>query len=159
MSKLWVLVSNSARARIFECERPVDALEQVAEFSHAGSRQHPRDLVADKSGRVHDSHGEGRHSMEPDHTVRENEADSFAREIDKFLCAAQRQGRYENLAVVAAPRFLGRLRDRYMTWLPAATLFAEVSKDLTAQSPEKIRAELEPPLPPARNRSPRENAL
>ena len=159
MSKLWVLVSNSARARVYECARPVDGLEQVAEFSHADSRQHPRDLVADKSGRVHDRHGEGRHSMEPDHTVKENEAENFAREIDEFLCTAQRQGRYENLAVIAAPRFLGRLRDHYTSWLPNAALFAELSKDLTAETPEKIRSELEPPLPPARSRSPRENAL
>jgi len=159
MSKLWVLVSNSARASVYECARPVDNLEQVAAFSHTGSRQHPRDLVADKSGRVHDRQGEGRHSMEPDHTVKENEAESFAREIDEFLSTAQRQGRYDNLAVIAAPRFLGRLRDHYTTWLPDAALFAEVSKDLTAENPDKIRAELEPPLPPARTRSPRENAL
>lgn len=150
MNTLWVIVSNSAEARVYECARPVDPLDPVASLAHDESRQHPRDLIADKSGRVHDRTGDARHRMEPDHTVKEIEADNFAREIDEFLSAARQQGRYADLAVIAAPRFLGRLRERYQHWLPDSALVAEVAKDLTAEDAGDVRAELESALPPLR---------
>jgi protein required for attachment to host cells len=151
MKKLWVLVSNASRAQVYECGSPVGSLTPVAAFSHDASRQHPRDLVADKPGRVHDRRGAARHGMEPVHTTRENEAEEFAHQLDDFLSAARLQGRYADLAVLAAPRFLGRLREAYRRWLPESALMTEIAKDLTAMDPEQIRAELEPLLRPVRH--------
>lgn len=158
MNTLWVLACNSATARVFALSRPAEILERVAEFGHESSRQHPRDLVSDKSGRVHDRKGQGRHTMEPDHDVKDTEAEEFARELDTFLKQSRQQDRYEELAVIAAPKFLGRLRARYQQWLPDAALRLEVPKDLTTEDAATIRAELEVILPPVSVKSGRERA-
>ena len=65
----------------------------------------------DQPGRSFDSHGEGRHEMEPPSTLREDAAGIFCDAIaDRLEQTASAEG-LEGLIVIAEPRLLGMLRE------------------------------------------------
>lgn len=110
MKQTWIVVAESARARILATLEAGGKLRELADLSHPESRLHDRELSSDLPGRAFDSHGEGRHGMEPATTPREQEVRTFAAEIARYLERGRHEGSYEALVLVAPPRFLGLLR-------------------------------------------------
>ena len=110
MKSTWIIVAESARARIFSSPGIGGMLEEVADLSHPESRLHDRELSDDAPGRTFDSHGQGRHSMEQATDPQEREAQAFATEIAQQIERGQNEEKFDSLVLVAPPRFLGRLR-------------------------------------------------
>ncbi len=110
MKTTWIIVAESARARIFTVSEIGGKLEEIADLTHPQSRLHDRDLSSDGPGRTFDSHGEGRHAMEQATDPQEREAQAFATEIARHIDSGQRESNFDSLVLVAPPKFLGRLR-------------------------------------------------
>ena len=74
------------------------------------------------------------------------EAQSFARRVADLLAEALRQKRFDELRIVAAPRFLGLLRKELDGHVKAAVA-DELSKDLIHESNADLMRRLFPPPP------------
>jgi protein required for attachment to host cells len=141
MTDIWVLVADSSEARIYAARHRRSPLELVTTMQHEASRIHPRDLGTDVPGRVHDRFGPARHSLNGSQQVKLEERQRFAREIAAHLGEAHRQKKFAQLVVMAGPAFLGVLRESFGKAL-AATVVAEVPKDLVAHDPAAIQEHL-----------------
>ena len=110
MKVTWIVLADSARARIFTLSEPGTKLRERVDLSHPQSRVHDRDLTTDLPGRAFDSHGQGRHAMEQRHDPKEHEAQTFAANVARELERARSDGPFDSLVLVAPPKFLGLLR-------------------------------------------------
>ncbi|MFO1434184.1 MAG: host attachment protein [Candidatus Competibacteraceae bacterium] len=138
----WVVVADSSRARIFKAETALGPLQELAALAHPEARLHAQDLTSDLPGRSFDSSGQGgRHAMEQNLDPKENEALKFARQIAEYLEDGQNENRFAKLVLVAAPKFLGHLRQS-MSDRVAALVSQEIDKNLVQQTVEDIRRHL-----------------
>jgi protein required for attachment to host cells len=140
MSKIWVVVSDTTRARIFNAPKGKGPLTELAALSHPEGRLHEGDLVSDRSGRDRNS-GSGSHDMGHEVSAKEEEADRFASYVCEELEAARVKGDFLKLYLVAAPQFLGLLRKHKSSGLDKLVV-EEISKNLAGHSPEEIRKAL-----------------
>jgi len=141
MGKAFVLVADSAYARIFTADSPMGPLSELAALTHPESRLHERDLVSDAPGRTFDSMGDGRHGMEVAVRPKQQEAIEFAGEVARRLEEGLQRQEFAHLVLVAAPEFLGLLRGK----LDASVrdrVTLEIAKNLVKHSPEEIRRTL-----------------
>jgi protein required for attachment to host cells len=101
------------------------------------ARLHEQELVSDLPGRSFDRAGEGRHAMESRTGPKRVTQIAFAREIAHHLEQVRNSGACERLVVIAAPAFLGLLRNELSDALHKATV-ASLDKDLTALGSNEI---------------------
>ena len=145
MAYTWVVVADSVRARIFTAETSTSGLAEFETLTHPEGRMHDRDITSDLPGRNQDSKG-GRHAMEPPTDPKQELAIEFARTVAHHLDAARVKKDFERLVIVAAPSFLGLLRDQLNNTCRKLVAF-ELNKNLTQHTPEDIRDHLPKPLP------------
>ncbi|GMQ75700.1 MAG: hypothetical protein BMS9Abin01_0955 [Gammaproteobacteria bacterium] len=129
MKSTWIVVAESARARIFTMSGAGGRLQEIADLSHPESRLHDTELTSDLPGRAFDSHGQGRHAMEQATDPKEREAQVFAVEISRYIDRGRREGSFDSLVLVAPPKFLGRLRPE-LSKTVRGTLIGELDKNL-----------------------------
>ena len=141
MANTWVLVADSASARLFSAATPTGPLEELESLTHREGRMHPRELTSDLPGRAFDSAGQGRHAMESHAEPQKQEAIAFARRLAERLDKARSQGEIERLIVVAAPAFLGLLRD-HLGMKIRRLVEAEFALNLVRLAPNEIRGHL-----------------
>ena len=141
MSKIWVLVADSARARLFHADGSAGPLLEQTDLLMPGSRLKESELVGDRPGRAFDSGGKGRHGMEPSTTAKEMESHRFAVQIAELLQKEQLTGAFNRLVLVAPPGFLGELRGALSDGV-RALISEEVGKDLVQFDINSIREHL-----------------
>lgn len=146
MAYTWVVVADSVRARIFTAETSTSGLAELETLTHPEGRMHDRDITSDLPGRSFDSLGNARHAMEPPTDPKHELAIEFARTVAHHLDAARIKKDFERLVIVAAPAFLGLLRDQLNPTCRKQVAF-ELNKNLTQHTPEDIREHLPKPLP------------
>ncbi len=139
MQPTWIVLADKGRARILQMNRPGRDLEEVEELTDAAAHAHNADFRHDASGRraPADSHGggAGMQTMPGNATTSagedklDHEAERFARQVAERLAEARRQQRYERLRIVAAPKFLGRLR-KVLPHEVSDVVVEEIDKDL-----------------------------
>ena len=133
MSKRWIVVADSSRARIFTMEDADAPLHELKTLSHPESRLPARDLKTD--GTAFRDHGQ---DYQPSVDPKQQEALYFAKQIIELLEDARAKGELDELVLIAAPAFLGILRDR----LSDATLrlvTKTIDKDLVQLRAAEIR--------------------
>jgi protein required for attachment to host cells len=137
MNKTWVVVADEAIARILEWPQSGDELQSVDEITDAAAHADNADLRRDAYGRRAGSAPQGSQQNSP-HALRgaasvtssagesetHQEAEIFARRVAQHLTQARHAQRFDELHLVAAPRFLGLLRK---------ALPAEISKLVTEE--------------------------
>jgi protein required for attachment to host cells len=101
-----VIVADNARARIFSSHSVINHLEEMEGFVHPEARMTNSELVGDSAGKSVDQHG----SLDPATSAREHEEENFARLLGKHLKALHNEQHFEQLILVASPKFLGMLR-------------------------------------------------
>jgi protein required for attachment to host cells len=138
---VWIVVANRAVARLFQAKQPLGPLEEMDAFIHPEGRMHDQDLVSDRPGRGFDRFGPGRHAEDPDTTVTEQEATSFALQLARFLQKGRNDGRFDALVLIAAPAFLGIMRDRLDTPTRQRVML-EVDKNLVHLDAAALRGYL-----------------
>lgn len=138
---VWIVVANRAAARVFKASQPTGPLEELDTFIHPEGRLQERELVTDRPGRAFDSYGTGRHGEDPATAATTHEAENFALELSRFLQKARTERRFDALMLMAAPAFLGELRDRLdVPTRDCITL--EIDKNLVQRDAAEIRRHL-----------------
>lgn len=141
MAISWVLAADSSYAKILQSDSRTAPLKLLEELEHPEARMKNSGLYSDSAGRSFDSGGQGRHAMEPATDAKSSEAQRFARELCDKLRQAVMQNQFEKLYILAAPAFLGILRD-YLDENVKSRIAGETSKDVAKQTPEAIRDKL-----------------
>ena len=139
MSATWVVVADEAIARFLEVPDDGGDLREVDQITDAAAHADRADLRRDAYGRrgstITSSAGEDE---------LHKEADLFARRVAERLAEAQQKHRYDELRVVAAPRFLGYLRKALPKQVSDAVV-DELDKDLVQLDMRSLTQHLFPP--------------
>lgn len=153
--RTWLLVADEGIARLFELPAGgvLQSVEElVDEDAHGRSAEFRRDAQGRRSGNmVAGSGGPGSAPVMGTASVTASageaefhqEADNFARRVAGLLLERHRQRRFDMLEIVAAPRFLGILRQRMAAEI-AKTVTRELDKDLTALGAAELTQRLWP---------------
>jgi protein required for attachment to host cells len=137
----WVVVADAAHAQIYARPTRRAPLELVQTFAEEQARAAEHDLLSDSPGRTFDSRGAGRHAKQPEHTMKQNLREAFARHIAEFVEAGRTANRFAHLAIVAAPALLGELR-AHLREPTLRLLDVEIHKHMTTAKPAEIAAAL-----------------
>ncbi len=137
MKKFWLVAADSSRARFFEARD--SGFEEVENLENEDARKYNRELNTDGPGRMDDD-GTGK-SATAESDRKSQMIDDFAGEVAEKLRKARAQGEYDQFSIVAAPKFLGRLRKK-LDKATLQTMLEDVGKNVTDQSPEEISAHL-----------------
>jgi protein required for attachment to host cells len=109
--KLWILIADEGRARVFARPAKSADLREVEGFIHSKSRLQNQQLVTDRPGRVRTGlRGHAATALSPHTDPERVEAGCFAAELADKLRQARECHEFDLLALVAPPRFLGLLR-------------------------------------------------
>ena len=137
-NKAWIVVADGARARLFERMGPWTSIQWVESLNNEDGRLHDGDLVTGGKGEVFQSNAEGqRRGTGPEVSPSEEVKQNFAKALAKMLKNAHEQGHYRRLYLVAAPAFLGQLRQE-LDKTTAGTLVDSLDKDLSRHPSEEI---------------------
>ncbi len=140
MNNIMVVVADASRARVFTADKPAGPLSEIETLSNPEARLHEGDLVSDRGGR--DTHGGGSsHGYGTGNAAKEEAANRFAAEVCRHLERSRTGNAFAKLYVMAAPAFLGLLRKHQSPAL-RGLISDEISKDLSREGPERIRAQL-----------------
>ena len=111
-SAFWVVAANESQAIFYWRDMKRAPLHQFLTVENEAGRMKTGELLADRGGRSFDSYGTGRHTMAIEKTdPKKQVATVFARQIAQRLGKATHDGSCRGFALIAAPRFLGLLRD------------------------------------------------
>ena len=138
---VWIVAADSSRARLFQAQSRLGAISELESMVHPASRLKEQGLVSDRAGRDVAPGGGGGHSMGHEHDAEREELERFAREVGGKLCSGRREGRFQRLHVLAAPRFLGALR-KHLDAETRAVLITELDANVTSEDASAIRARL-----------------
>lgn len=155
MKHIWVVVADEAIARILQWPEVGDELLPVEELTDPDAHARGRDLRDDAEGRRTTSGtggvgGDGRRLRGPSSVTasagpdeQHHEAQAFARRVAQHLGEALQQQRYGVLHLVAAPRFLGLLR-QLLPPAVQAVLASSLDKQLVHDTARALTARLFP---------------
>jgi protein required for attachment to host cells len=152
---MWILVADSSRARIFDATRKFSApgefefseFSEVDDLVNARGRARNQDINTDKPGRMADRTGRGgtgtgqRSAVGGKEEPKETEAKAFAQRVNDRLEQAANDGDYDELVVIAAPKFLGMLRDSRPSQIDSM-IVEEIGKDFTKMSAHDLQGRL-----------------
>lgn len=141
MSTTWILLADGARARLLAYDPRRREIDPDFEEDFAGSTAQSRDIASDRQGRTFDRGGEGRHGMERPTDPQRYAEYAFARDLVHRLEQGANQGRFDQLALIAAPQTLGDLRGLLPKSLQQKVVI-EVDKDLVRLSIHELRTRL-----------------
>jgi protein required for attachment to host cells len=154
---LWVLVADEAIAKILRWPETGGELESVEALTDPAAHAKEADLTRDAQGRRAGVATQGSRQNTP-HRLRGTasvtasagedeqhlEAQGFARRVAQHLAEALRQKRFDELRIVAAPRFLGHLRKELDAHV-SATVTEEINKDFIHYDAAELTRRLFPP--------------
>ena len=137
-----IVVADRAIARVFDqCGGPDGELKVVTTMRHPESRERVSDVVSDRPGSFRGGAIAGSESGEPHRDHRHHTADEFAREVADHLNQSRLRREFDRLVLIAAPLFLGALRDALPNPL-RLLVDHEIDKDYTHLDSERIREQL-----------------
>jgi len=146
MNSTWLIVADNSRARFFSMESRTGPIEETKSIVHAEARLHEQNMTSDLPGRGSGKGGEGQHAYQNKVSPKEQENINFAREISAELDKARKENKFKQIVLVAAPEFLGRLRDQMNTQTHKLVSF-ELAKNLAHLEAAEIRKHLPERLP------------
>lgn len=148
--RVRIVVADRGEARFYDTRHADSKLQLVGRITDPEAHLPDREFKSDRPGRVFD-HAPGgarrgavaHHSTGGERTPRKHEAELFARRVVDELERARHQDNFDRLVLMAAPEFLGELRDIIPKSL-SAHIVLEVNKDLIHQDERAISAHLTP---------------
>lgn len=144
---IWILVSDSSRARLYSVDTAHRPMILREAFAHAESRAMEHELVTDKPGRMmqspsqHESHGSGS-AVGPHDSAKTLEHRRFAHTLADSLNAHFIRHDYARLVVTANPEFLGLLRENLIE--PLRKTAVSVNKNYTHLDAQALERQLGP---------------
>jgi protein required for attachment to host cells len=148
MSHTWIVVANSAEARILEPGARRYPLRVKATFVNPEARAHEGDLITDGGAAVLQRMGQGqRRYTGPQVTAKEHSCDLFARQLADALMQARLSNSYDDLVLIASPELLGKLRAA-LDQSTTRCVRLEIDKNLAHLPPDKLDRSLQALLYP-----------
>jgi protein required for attachment to host cells len=129
MTTTLVVVADRTHARFLVHAGPGKDLEPSGTMDNPAGRKLDQEIDSDRPGRVHDRHGGAPHALEREEPPHERAARDFARGVAAHVERARNDGRFNDLVLVAEPRFLGMLREA-LDPVSAKHIRGTVGKDL-----------------------------
>ncbi|MBV9575065.1 MAG: host attachment protein [Gammaproteobacteria bacterium] len=116
LENMWILVANSAKARVYLAHKAklliASASERdlilLKEYEHPESQKHDSELVSDHSGRYR-STANGSNTFDAPTDPKKYEENRFAQTLCKMLQSACHDKEFQELILVASPVFMGML--------------------------------------------------
>jgi protein required for attachment to host cells len=131
------LVADGAQARLFKTDKLDGPLRQTKLVTNEQGRLNNRDFDTDRPGRAFTG-GSQRSSMEKGEPPRERAEIKFAKKLAEQLNNDFRNGDFQRLGIVAAPKALGRIKE-HLDDAVLDTLIGSSSRNLTKQNIEDIQ--------------------
>lgn len=141
MKPMMIVVADSARARIFTVDSAHSPLNEIETMAHPEGRMHEQDMVSDLPGKGSGKGGGGDHAYQEKVEPKKQEMIEFAKRISDYLEDARKANKLNKLLIVAAPAFLGELRNHLSTETSEKIAF-ELDKNLAHHDVEDIRDHL-----------------
>jgi protein required for attachment to host cells len=119
MATTWIVAADESRARVLQVARPEKRLDEVENLLNPEGRLQDRELQSDAEPRFSGHGGVGKPGSAPtggpasDREAQgavEHSARTFARQVGRYLEKARIEHRFDELVLVAPPKFLGALR-------------------------------------------------
>jgi protein required for attachment to host cells len=111
MQTTWIIAADSTRARIFEAHGTQE-FHEIEDLLNPAGRESDRDINTDAKGRFY---GKGErhqgHTAEPDIDASTHQTELFSKHVTEYLDKARVEHRYDELFLIAYPKFLGMLRE------------------------------------------------
>ncbi len=138
MSKTWVVVAESSRAKIYEVEKSESkkTLKELTGFTHSIIRNHKQQLTGMQQKQSRHSQLIG--SLD---SQKEHERSTFARTIGDHLNAARNKGEFNKLILMSPPKFLGDLR-KSLGHETNKYVVSEIDKNLVKHNIKDIQAHM-----------------
>lgn len=129
----WVVVADEAIAVVYSRDTRSGPLREVFSLNNEVARKKTDQLISDSGGRSFDSYGKGRHTMGSEKAdPKKTAATAFAKQIAGRIAKVMHDGSCRGYALVAAPRFLGLLRDA-ISVVKIVEPYATVDKEVVGQ--------------------------
>jgi len=141
MKYMMIVVADSSRARIFTVDSARSPLNEIETMAHPEGRIHEQNLVSDLPGKDSGKGGGGDHAFQEKIEPKREEMIEFAKRIADYLDDTRKANNLKNLAIIAAPAFLGELRTHLSKETTGKIVF-ELDKNLAHHSEEDIRNHL-----------------
>jgi protein required for attachment to host cells len=139
----WILIADGGHAAVFESLGARSKLTPVEGMAFNMELPPNREIESDRPGRSQESANPTRHAIESRVDPHRELKRQLARKVALKLEAAARNGKFDRLAVVAAPEVLGELRAAFSDSLKSLVI-AELAKDLVkiplAELPSHLEA-------------------
>lgn len=138
MSKTWVVVAESSRAKIYEVDKTdsTKTLKEIRGFTHSVSRNHKQQLAGNQQKESRHSQLTGSLDTHKDH-----ERSEFARSLGEHLNSARNNHQFNKLILMSPPKFLGDLR-KNLGHETNKYVVSEVDKNLVRHNIKDIQAHL-----------------
>lgn len=137
MSKTWIIVAESSRARIFSLVSKHEPLVELEDLLNPSARVHESELASDAPGRTVGSGGI-QHALESEVSPKDAAADAFAKQIADKIDHARGSGEVGEILLAASPKFLGLLKG-HLTEQSERLVSASLDKDLVEMGESEIR--------------------
>jgi len=129
----WVVVADESKAIVYARDTKSGPLREVFSLANEVARMKTEQLISDSGGRSFDSKGKGRHTMTSEKVdPKQHAALIFAKQIAERIGTVMHDGSCRGFALVAAPRFLGVLREA-VSVATSAEPYASVDKEMVGQ--------------------------
>lgn len=129
----WVVVADEAIAIVYARDSLSGPLRELFSLDNEAAQMKMDQLISDSGGRSFDSHGKGRHTMTSEKAdPKKTAAAAFAKRIAGRIARVMHDGSCRGFALVAAPRFLGVLRNA-ISIATTAEPYATVDKEVVGQ--------------------------
>lgn len=139
--RLWILVADQDCARLFAQSIKHGALIEVQSFSNFGAVAHNRELKRDRPSRVPESVSTVLHASQPYTLSKDKVSEGFARQISEVLERGRVGHQYDQLVLIAPPKFLGILHSALNKYVQER-ITAQVAHDLTTATVDEIQSYL-----------------
>ena len=138
MSKTFILVAESSRAKLYVAVSATAALTELEDFIHPEGRMHEGDLVSDKPGSDGGAVGQSRHVIDNRTNATQAAHAAFAKTLVERLEKGRVESEFDQLVIMAPPAFLGLVRGEMSRGL-IRMVVEEVNKNLVLRSPDEVR--------------------
>jgi protein required for attachment to host cells len=149
MATTWVVVAHQTGARFME-HRPGFGrhLTLVHEIEHPDGRKKNKDIDSDRAGESFTGAREsgGLRAMHHEHSAHDHVIERFAKELASQLARGRAEGRFDDLILVAEPKFLGLLREA-LDSTTTRHVVSSVTKDLAAVPSRSVAGHIAEVLP------------
>lgn len=128
-----VVVADESSGIVYARESLSGPMRELFSLDNEMARKKTDQLISDSGGRSFDSYGKGRHTMGHEKAdPKKTAAMVFAKQIAERVVKGMYDGSSRGFALVAAPRFLGVLREAFSV-ATAVEPYATVDKEVVGQ--------------------------